>query len=352
MLNHRGISTVIGAILMISIVMTGLSTLFWQTQQMFAYQETVQKKADEDFTRMSEIIEITYADITSDNHLNVTVTNNGPLVTHLVSLYLTNYVNGIPQWRESFPLNNYSAAGMSLYRIGLSLNTKYTLQQDGIYGIQIGTERGNIASFVYGVDLKSAGKAQPLTFTFDTRSFNYTTRTGDPQWQTISRPAWKLNGSSPGTTYILFWLRCTNNGAKDVILSTYSYLLVEQPFPSPDTQHSYEYERYFFIVDNRSTSASGGTIGYTDYSQVIPANHTDYETGVTRIVKFGATTIGGSTLRNWYAPYTSGWSSSVYGTTSPAFCHQYYMYIVVYWKYSGDTQMYSQYVPYALIWVN
>jgi hypothetical protein len=344
---------VIGALLMISIVVMGLSTLFWQNKQMYSCQEVVQMKIDDDFVRMSESIKITGVRVDGSN-LNVTVLNKGPLPAHLVSLYVINYSNGIPQWQKYFPLNNYSDPGASLCGIGLSLNIAF--QEDGIYGINIATERGNIASFVYGLDIKPVEKAQPLSFSFDERSFNYTTTTGDPKWRTTPRPAWELQGSSPGTHDILFWLKCTNNGAKDVQLSQYSYFFIKQPFPSPDGRHSYEYEHYFLIVDNRSTSTpSGGVIAYSDLSQVIHANHTDYETGTTQIVKFGATgryAIGGTLLKDWPAPVTSGWNQQTYGSTNPAFCHQYITHIVVYWKYVGDNQLYSQYIPYALIWTD
>jgi hypothetical protein len=346
--NRRAVSTVIGAVLMIIIVMMGFSVLSWQTRQMYAHERMVQEKADEDFERMSEAIEITDARVVS-NKISLTVLNKGALATHLVSLYVTNFTNDAPKSRKFFTLDYHIAPGMSVYGIGPSL--PITFQLYGVYGLLVVTERGNIASFVYGLELNPPTKAPPLTFTFDIRSFNYTTTSDGSPWQTKPRPAWQLQGGTNKLQNILLWVKCTNNGAKDVILSKYSWLFVEQPFPGPQGQHSYEYEHYFFIVDPSSTSATPKS--YTDYSQAIAANQTDYETGTTSIVKFGANAIGSSQLKQWPAygsGYTYGlWNSGTYGSSNPDFAHQYYSYIVVFWKYSGDNQMYSQYVPYVSI---
>jgi len=345
LLNRRGVGTVIGTMLMIIIVMAGFSALYSQARQMYNYQQMVQARADQDFERMSEVIEITDVKVVS-NKISFTVLNKGSLSTHLVSLYITVFADGAPQSQTLFALDYRIRPGMGVYGVGSSLSM--TFDQYGIYGILVVTEKGNIASFVYGLDVKAPTKAPPLTFTFDIRSFNYTSTDGNP---TNPLPAWTLTGGTNRLRNILLWIKCTNNGAKDVKLCKYSYLLVEQPFPGPSGQHSYEYEHYFFIVDPTSTSSTPKL--YSDYSQVVYANQTDYETGTSAILKFGASTIAGSTLKQWPA-YGSGyggvnWDANVYGSVNPDFAHKYYTYIVVYFQYAGDAQMYSQYVPYVAV---
>lgn len=66
-----------------------------------------------------------------------------------------------------------------------------------------------------------------------------------------------------------------------------SYMMIYVPYGTG----SGEDENYFYIVSN--SSSSGSLIAYTT-PLVIPANTTDPDTGVSRVLKFGSKTRGGT----------------------------------------------------------
>jgi len=89
----------------------------------------------------------------------------------------------------------------------------------------------------------------------------------------------------------LLWVKLTNKGVQSISINESTYVMIYQPY-----SESGEEENYFYIVDNRSTS--GNVLPYGT-PQIVPPNMTDPSTGVTQILKFGAVTKGGTTLKTY-----------------------------------------------------
>jgi hypothetical protein len=252
---------------------------------MDAQQQQANEISEEELKRITESIEITDVEIAS-NKLNCSVLNKGPLTVHLVDLYAIQYNLGTAMWEKTYSINYTLNPGMTARNIGTSL--PLLVYSNNTYAVRVVTERGSSAIAVF-VPPTSQNKKMvgPLIFSFDYLSFNYTTTSDGSYYYTHPRPAWEMVG---GKTGILLWVKLTNKGVQPISINVSSYVMIYQPYS--DTG---EEENYFYIVDNRSTSQT--VTPFT--TQVIPPNMTNPITGTSQILKFGAITKGGTTLKTF-----------------------------------------------------
>jgi len=175
--GKRGISTVLGTIYFVIIMLLAFNLVLWEIGQMDTYQQSVNERNQIDWERLNEKVELVSALFSSSNHLNVTVTNVGGLTAHLVDLWLTDRTPN-PAVQSLFVLNDYVSPGSTVANIGDDV----TVDPTHAYTVRIVTERGNTLETMH-VYPPGFTPFPPLTFSFGSMKIKYTSSTyRDSTW--------------------------------------------------------------------------------------------------------------------------------------------------------------------------
>jgi len=166
--GKRGISTVLGTVYFVIIMLLAFNLVLWEIGQMDTYQQSVNERNQIDWERLNEKVEIVFALVSSSNHLNVTVTNVGGLTAHLVDLWVTDRTPS-PPVQSLFVLNDYVSPGSTVANIGDDISVDPT----HAYKVRIVTERGNTLETTH-VYPPGFTPFPPLTFSFGSMKIKYT----------------------------------------------------------------------------------------------------------------------------------------------------------------------------------
>jgi hypothetical protein len=179
--NKKGVSTIIGAIFFVLILLGGFSMIVWEITEYDNYLQVVNDRNRLDWEKQNEIIEIESVYVL-DESLNISVTNNGAVAAHLVDLWVTEHSDTIVNWHNLFQIDYYVNSGNTTMNIDRGL---VECNPDLIYTVKIVTERGNIAVATYSWELTLpsvtwSDLAQGFgSIVIDFRSFRYFTYDGD-----------------------------------------------------------------------------------------------------------------------------------------------------------------------------
>jgi archaellum component FlaF (FlaF/FlaG flagellin family) len=145
--KRRGLSSVIGAIFMVLIMIGALNLVLLAMRQQDTVTQAVIDKSNSSLNKLNERIEISSARLTSNNRLNMTITNNGGSAAQLVSMYIVNETAS-PKEQFRFDLNNVVDGRSSVKNIGTNL--AFTVKDQTNYSVRLVTKEGNTATMYIG----------------------------------------------------------------------------------------------------------------------------------------------------------------------------------------------------------
>jgi len=137
--NRRGAGSIVGAVFIFLILLSGSAFYILNANLTEEYNETLQDMQQLDLKRNKEIIEFSSVSVTTDNKLNVTAKNTGSYQVHLIWLGLFNKTS-TPETQQYFSINTYVDVGETATTIGSSVTITSASQNV----IQLVTELGNI----------------------------------------------------------------------------------------------------------------------------------------------------------------------------------------------------------------
>lgn len=216
--NKRGISTVIGAVFFVLILLGGFSTIIWEITEYDNYMQVVNDRAQLDWEKQNELIEISHAYVIGDS-LNISVVNNGAIAAHLVDLWVTEYTDETTaNWHELFQINYYVNPGDTITGIGSDVED-LEVDSEYIYVVKIVTERGNFAT---GTSEPEEVDPPPVpyfgVFSLDWFYFKYTSTTN---------PTPTGAGSiSKREDYIAFYIKVQNNHDEIITIKSPSMIML------------------------------------------------------------------------------------------------------------------------------
>ncbi len=327
--NKRGVSTVIGAVFFVLILLGGFSMIIWEITEYDNYMQVVNERDQLEREKQNEIIEIDSVYVVGDS-LNISVVNNGAVTAHLVDLWVTEYVDETTaNWHSFFQINYYANPGDTIANIGHEIEMP-ELDPEYNYMIKIVTERGNIVTKMYkpedepetepDIEPGTGGAlvGGPFLLEFSNDAFQYTSDNNP----TSPLPAFRIDNDRKR---IIFSILFYNRADRGIQISQLSFFLVEvRELSGSGEPGTTEYERYFHIVGSTSTSNPSGLVSYPDYDQTIPPRE-------NATLKFGASTVGGTSFLDPtgtdYTPLQgdrgngNGWSNLLW------------TFIVIFWRY-------------------
>lgn len=165
---RRGLSTIIGAVFMVIVMIGALNVTLWTMQQQDSVADVVAEKNSASLDRLNERIDISDVRI-EDDKFNLTVANSGGRATELGSLYL---VNESASPKEQY---RYDLAGtvvdsrQSVSGIGTDASVPFSIDTSARYTAKVVTVSGNSAAMRMAspadLDLKMALYVIPPTIT-------------------------------------------------------------------------------------------------------------------------------------------------------------------------------------------
>jgi len=156
--NKRGAGSIIGAVFILLILLTGFTYYFLNVNVTEDYNKILQDMQELDLKRNKENIEFTSVSITADEKLNMAVRNTGSYQIHLIWLGVFNKTS-TPETQQYFSENTYVDPGEAATEIGSSI----TVAAGSQYVIQLVTELGN----VFNSDLYPIKITGPNTISFN-----------------------------------------------------------------------------------------------------------------------------------------------------------------------------------------
>jgi len=169
-MNRRaGVSEIIGSIFLITIIVTGVASVFIANQYfMNQFRRAVMESTtlDKEITLEQFTVSGIY-----DGTLKALVNNTGPIPITIVHVFIINQTNGVLMFEESVSSSNTINPGDSK-RIG----NGYPSYTSGKVLIKVLTSRGNSGSGVYPPSILIVPQviSGPFVLAFDVESFTYT----------------------------------------------------------------------------------------------------------------------------------------------------------------------------------
>ena len=137
--DKRGAGSIIGAVFIFLILLTGFTYYFLNVNVTEDYNEILEDMGELDLRRNKENIEFASVSITANDKLNMTVKNTGSYQVHLIWLGVFNKTS-TPETQQYSSLTTYVDPGETATSIGSTI----TVTQGSQYVIQLVTELGNV----------------------------------------------------------------------------------------------------------------------------------------------------------------------------------------------------------------
>ncbi len=141
--KKKGISSVVGAIFLILIIISGFTMLSTGLSYYQNYTTILSDNSKIELERLNERIELVRVSVDSGK-FNLTLQNTGTLTTHLVRLWVTNDTAN-PQWHEKYNIDYYVSPNGIVSNIGQNLSL--SVNSSAGYTLKIVTDRGSMASY-------------------------------------------------------------------------------------------------------------------------------------------------------------------------------------------------------------
>jgi|GEM_PF-4221094 len=143
--SRKGVSTVVGMVFFLLIMLAALNLVLWEFVQMDAYQQAINQRSTLEWERQNEILEITELSLTGSSALNVSVANKGAVMTHLVDMWVSEYEGTTPESQRVFPISYYVNPGETITNVTVdeTFNALHT------YRVEVVSERGNVDSYMF-----------------------------------------------------------------------------------------------------------------------------------------------------------------------------------------------------------
>ncbi|MBI4258852.1 MAG: hypothetical protein HY619_07840 [Thaumarchaeota archaeon] len=324
--SRRGVSAIVGAVIMFAMVFTtgaGYFTFIAQSQQLLN-KETFNKSQLEN-ERVAERLDLVAVKIQSNGAIGANITNTGPLTTKIILIIVSNssfvqVLDGQPgqQTSPNLPIliNPASTPG--------PIDTGITPTSGQTYSIKVISERGNVAQTTFPDETSAAVVAASLIakgvgdLQMNLRSIKWAVKSG-------SNPLTFSDGSeiASGTSNVVWKVNMTNHSEKDVYLSRNSALSVLRSGGSNTAA-------WYIVKTVIETNGTITALGSSEYIY-LQANAEDIAAGgPPATVYFSSSTIGGSSTANfpsqidiWYVfiglsgTYTTGGSADKYSQLIP-----------------------------------
>jgi len=225
--NKRGLSTVIGAVFGVMILLMGFSFILWEATQYDAYMDSVNERTRLDWERENELIELVTVYMANDK-LNISIQNEGAVTAHLIKLWITNSSG----WHEDFSINYYINQGNTVADIGQDVDVE--LDFDATYDVKLVTERGSI---VMGTYTRNAPEPAPPVNAFGVFSLDWFYFKYSSEMYPEPGPAGVISKSED---YVALYVKVTNNYDENVTIKSTSMIMFLVA----------SYEPVFYIVEN------------------------------------------------------------------------------------------------------
>jgi hypothetical protein len=137
--NRRGLSSIIGGVFFLIIMVTGASYILYSMNQLDTFSQAIIAKNQQDRNKQQENFQITSVTL-ANNKFNITVQNTGMIPINITRLWAQNETD--PTWPISkYTVNQIVIPGQTLSKIGqtLPLSAKSTQA----YGLTLVTDRGS-----------------------------------------------------------------------------------------------------------------------------------------------------------------------------------------------------------------
>jgi len=142
--HRRGLSSVVGAVFMILVMIGALNVALLAIKQQDKVTQAVVEKSNSNVGKLNEAIKISEVRVTASNKLNMTVTNTGGATAKLVSVYIVNETAS-PKVQYRYDLNNIPVDGrVSVPNVGSNL--ALTIKNNMKYSVKVVTAAGNSAT--------------------------------------------------------------------------------------------------------------------------------------------------------------------------------------------------------------
>jgi hypothetical protein len=220
--GKRGVSAVIGTIFFVTILFAGFSMIMWVFSQYNAYMKIVNEKNQLDWERQNEMIEIVSLSIVSGK-LNISVTNRGSVMVHLVDLWITNLT--AENWHKLFQIDYYVNPGNTTTNIGQELGT---VNPSFTYRVKIVTERGNIAIKSYGLEEEEESPPSVRAFGVFSMDWFYFSYTSETHPEPVDAGIVHKRDN-----YVAFYVKITNNYDESVTVLSPSLLMLLVEWQEP-----------------------------------------------------------------------------------------------------------------------
>jgi len=142
MKSHRGLSSVVGAVFLIAIVIGGLSYISNSMETMGNFSESLIIEESRLKNKHNEAFEITSIDITPANKLDGVIKNTGQIPVKLTTLWIDE--QGVNDVVQKFTLDTAIAPGNTVDIIDMA---DYTMDPTKGYNMKVITSRGGVNSF-------------------------------------------------------------------------------------------------------------------------------------------------------------------------------------------------------------
>ena len=144
--DKRGAGSIIGAVFLILILLSGFAFYMLSVNVTDEYKETLRTMDQLDLKRKQEEIEFISVSTTDKDKLNITVKNTGPYQTHLIWLGVFDETTS-PPTQKYYPSSRYINPAETETNIGPDEMGEDVILEGNEYAIQLVTELGN--TFIY-----------------------------------------------------------------------------------------------------------------------------------------------------------------------------------------------------------
>jgi len=148
--HRKGLSSVVGAVFMILVMIGALNLTIWTLRQQDSVSQAVLDRTNSQLNKLNENIMIKDVRLTTTaplNRLNITVANSGGSTAQLASIYIINETAS-PKTQYNYTLTDTVNGRSSVKNIGT--NIAFTVKDLTNYSVRIVTKAGNSAAINIG----------------------------------------------------------------------------------------------------------------------------------------------------------------------------------------------------------
>jgi len=326
--NRRGISTIFGAVFMVTIMLLALNLMIWTMMQHDAYQQVVANMNQMDQERISENIEFLYPGVVNFQSgpsyytFDISVNNEGGVSVQVACVYIRggspgNSLKIIERQAPGLTMNYFSNYTVKLgekdHRI--RVKTDRNINDGNTYTLIIATDRGRIFSQIYPFPSLLGGGSQswvdigPLRILIQYESVKYTS--SDHPTPYMDPVGWV----APSNTPLIWYIKMQNIGQGDVKLLKYTIF-----FDMEYKQGGLGASVPFYIIDPQSNYPGGspGVVAYNEVTNPYVLYSSPTPPGPEVTVKFSSSAMAGSSPNKF-----------------PTGATQYFVFMGVFYSYQG-----------------